>query len=226
MGKHWETLRVTDVAELVRVPKAWRGSLHSCECSYGEGAPRRERAAMLAAVQEPPASLGFRTPDLSAPVSASATISSEGDSRTWRHFHPQASLIPAYDADGNLQLSRMEGLCSCTTFFEGILPEGKSFELRASDSGIRQMKVVRIVTPAWKNLRPPERISKVLAAIDGKLSEAEQQRILRFSVLTPEEYCSVVGEPPAKAATLRRATAKRVAAKRKAVGKAKRRLAN
>ncbi len=34
------------------------GSLDSCECSYGDGAPRRERAAMLAAVQGPPAILG------------------------------------------------------------------------------------------------------------------------------------------------------------------------
>ncbi len=33
------------------------GSLHSCECSYGDGAPRRERAEMLAAVQGPPAHL-------------------------------------------------------------------------------------------------------------------------------------------------------------------------
>ncbi len=37
------------------------GGLHSCECSYEDGAPRRERAAMLAAVQGPPAILGFRT---------------------------------------------------------------------------------------------------------------------------------------------------------------------
>jgi len=74
---------------------------------------------------------------------------------------------------------------------EGVLPKGTAFQLRASDSGIRQMKVVRIVTPAWKRLRPPERISKVLAAMDGKLSEAEQERILRFSVLTPEEYKAI-----------------------------------
>src|SRR3954471_12179716 len=79
---------------------------------------------------------------------------------------------------------------------EGILPKGNAFELRASDSGIRQMKVVRIVTPAWKNLRPPERISKVLAAMDGRLSEAEQGRILRFSVLTPEEYQTIVLDSP------------------------------
>src|SRR3954464_9253806 len=83
---------------------------------------------------------------------------------------------------------------------EGILPKGKGYELRASDSGIRAMKIVRIVTPAWKNLRPPERISKVLAAMNGKLSDAEQQRILRFSVLTPEEYQAVVAPASAKEA--------------------------
>lgn len=97
-----------------------------------------------------------------------------------------------------------------------ILPKGNGFELRATDSGIRQMKVVRIVTPAWKNLRPPERISKVLAAMDGKLSEGEQERILRFSVLTPEEYSAVVENPSAVIPTAHRRVAKKLAARRKA----------
>jgi hypothetical protein len=97
---------------------------------------------------------------------------------------------------------------------EGILPKGNSFKVRTADSGIRQMKVVRIVTPAWKKLRPPERISKVLAAMDGQLSEAERERILRFSVLTPEEYAAVVKDSPSVG--LSSTMAKRLAAKRKA----------
>ena len=98
----------------------------------------------------------------------------------------------------------------------GLLPKGNNFELLATDSGIRQMKVVRIVTPAWKNLRPPERISKVLGAMDGKLSEAEQDRILRFSVLTPEEYNTVVAGGPSSTSTVRRRAGKNLAARRKA----------
>ena len=94
-----------------------------------------------------------------------------------------------------------------------ILPKGNDFKVRTADSGIRQMKVVRIVTPAWKNLRPPERISKVLAAMDDKLSEVERERILRFSVLTPEEYADVMkGNPGVGRSST---TAKRLAAKRK-----------
>src|SRR3954470_16926984 len=93
---------------------------------------------------------------------------------------------------------------------QGVIPKGKTFELRTADSGIRQMKVVRIVTPAWKNLRPPERISKVLAAMEGKLSEAEQARILRFSVLTPEEY-SAIFETAERPSTARRSAPKKLA---------------
>jgi hypothetical protein len=94
-----------------------------------------------------------------------------------------------------------------------ILPKGKDFKVRTADSGIRKMKVVRIVTPAWKNLRPPERISKVLAAMDGKLSEVERERILRFSVLTPEEYADVMKDSPVVGRSS--TTAKRLTVKRK-----------
>lgn len=36
------------------------------------------------------------------PVSDQVVISSGGDSGSWRHFHPAASVAPQYDADGNL----------------------------------------------------------------------------------------------------------------------------
>jgi hypothetical protein len=74
----------------------------------------------------------------------------------------------------------------------GVLPKGREFELLVSDSTIKNLKVVRIVTPAWKNLRPPERISKVLRAVNAQLTPDERDRILRFSVLTPAEYREVV----------------------------------
>ncbi len=68
----------------------------------------------------------------------------------------------------------------------------KPFEIRVADASIGKMKIVRVVTPAWKSLRPSVRIGKVLDAVNGKLTPQEQKSILRFSVLTPEEYASVV----------------------------------
>lgn len=61
------------------------------------------------------------------------------------------------------------------------------------------MKIVRVVTPAWKSLRPAARIGKVLDAVNIHLTPRERKGILRFSVLTPEEYQDVVLGKPAKA---------------------------
>jgi hypothetical protein len=74
-----------------------------------------------------------------------------------------------------------------------ILPSGKIFKLKVSNSHIGRMKIVRVVTPAWKSLRPAERIIKLLEAVDAKLTPQERNGILRFSVLTPREYSEVVG---------------------------------
>jgi hypothetical protein len=106
---------------------------------------------------------------------------------------------------------------------EQILPKGKSFEIRTEDSGLREKKIVSIVTAAWKNLRPPERIFKVLDAVDRKLSDAEQERILYFSVLTPNEYRQVVLESPTRRSVsrARSRSTKKLASKRKPIGKAK-----
>jgi hypothetical protein len=75
------------------------------------------------------------------------------------------------------------------------IPKGVRFEIRVADSGIGKTKIVRVVTPAWKTLRPAVRIEKVLDAVGGRLSRQEQDKILRFSVLTPDEYREIV---PAK----------------------------
>ena len=74
----------------------------------------------------------------------------------------------------------------------GIL-KGKHFEIKVANSSIGKLKIVRVVTPAWKRLRPAERIGKVLDAVNLQLTQTEQKGILRFSVLTPEEYQETVG---------------------------------
>jgi hypothetical protein len=73
-----------------------------------------------------------------------------------------------------------------------VLPKGQRFQLKIADSSIGKMKIVRVVTPAWKTLRPSARIAKVLDAVSGELTPSENNRILRFSVLTPDEYKRVV----------------------------------
>lgn len=75
----------------------------------------------------------------------------------------------------------------------GIMPKGKEFELRVADSLLPDLKVVRVVTEAWKRQPNTERILKVIKAVRPALTEEENDRILRFSVLTPAEYAETVG---------------------------------
>ena len=78
-----------------------------------------------------------------------------------------------------------------------ILPKGVHFQLKVSNSQIGKMKIVRVVTPAWSKLRPSARITKVLEVANTELSKTERKNILRFSVLTPDEFSEVVlGKPP------------------------------
>jgi hypothetical protein len=78
------------------------------------------------------------------------------------------------------------------------LPKGKFFKLHVVDSKIDKMKIVRVVTPAWKSLPPAVRIGRVIKAINTELTPREQKGILRFSVLTPEEYAETVTRRPYK----------------------------
>ena len=107
------------------------------------------------------------------------------------------------------------------------LPKGKSFEIHVAESGIRRLKIVRVVTPAWKTLWAGDRIRKVLKVMDAALSPLEHGRILRFSVLTPKEYRDVVLNSPVGRARklIKNGGAKKLAAKRKAAPKSKRVLA-
>jgi hypothetical protein len=106
---------------------------------------------------------------------------------------------------------------------EEVLPRGKSYKLYVQASTIGGLKIVRVVTPAWKNLRPWQRIGKVRHAIETELSPSEQSGILRFSVLTPQEYKDLVLDSPVlqRSPAARPAVAKKLAAKRKAGRKAK-----
>jgi hypothetical protein len=73
-----------------------------------------------------------------------------------------------------------------------VLPKGKGFRLHVTDSNIGKMKIVRIVTPAWKMLPPSDRIDKIIRAANAQLTAKEQKSILRFSVLTPDEYSKIL----------------------------------
>ena len=75
------------------------------------------------------------------------------------------------------------------------LPRGRTFDVKVQDSALGGMKVVRVVTSAWKTLRPAERISRVRKAVEKALSQEEQDKILRFSVLTPDEYKALLNVP-------------------------------
>ena len=76
---------------------------------------------------------------------------------------------------------------------QNFLPKGANFRLYVVDSKIGKMKIVRVVTPAWKTLQPADRIFRIIQAANANLSPAEQNNILRFSVLTPDEYKDIVG---------------------------------
>ncbi|HYZ74923.1 MAG TPA: hypothetical protein VE641_17720 [Chthoniobacterales bacterium] len=81
-----------------------------------------------------------------------------------------------------------------------VLPRGRTLNVKVEDSDLGGMKIVRVVTTAWKDLRPAERISRVRGAVEQVLSRDEQDKILRFSVLTPGEYKSIWNDPPSRTA--------------------------
>jgi len=83
-----------------------------------------------------------------------------------------------------------------------VLPKGKKFRLWVIDSNIGKMKIVRVVTPAWERLRPSDRIDKIIRASSTRLTAKEQKNILRFSVLTPDEYSKITPRKVLKKAAL------------------------
>jgi len=83
---------------------------------------------------------------------------------------------------------------------ETVLPKGANFRMRVFNSKIGGMKVVRVVTPAWKNLPPSDRILRLLRVANVQLSFEERKGILRFSVLTPDEVKLLTNKPIRKVA--------------------------
>jgi hypothetical protein len=83
---------------------------------------------------------------------------------------------------------------------QNVLPKGADFRLRVINSKIGGMKVVRVVTPAWRNLSPADRILKILRVANTELSNKERKNILRFSVLTPSELRLLTNKPLRKVA--------------------------
>jgi len=71
------------------------------------------------------------------------------------------------------------------------------------NSKIGGMKVVRVVTPAWKNLPHSDRILRILTVANTVLSDEERKNILRFSVLTPGELKLLTNRPLRKIAAHR-----------------------
>lgn len=81
---------------------------------------------------------------------------------------------------------------------QSVIPRGQTFQLRVSDTGIDDSKIVRVITPAWKRLQRHQRILKLLEAQDQFLTEEDRRHILRYSVLTPQEFERHVKESPIK----------------------------
>src|SRR5437867_2745796 len=61
---------------------------------------------------------------------------------------------------------------------QSVLPKGRKFRLQVLDSKIGNMKIVRVVTPAWKTLSPSERIHKLILAANEELTRDEIKNIL------------------------------------------------
>jgi len=86
------------------------------------------------------------------------------------------------------------------TAVDAVIPAAQSYVVYLSPTGFDDMEVVRVITPAWKNLGKAERIAKVQNRVMTGLNESERSRIFRFSVLTPDEWkdvrSSLVDEKP------------------------------
>ena len=83
-----------------------------------------------------------------------------------------------------------------------VVPSAQGYTIYTSPTGFDNMEVIRVITPAWRNLGKAERIAKVQNAVMPKLAPAELSRIFRFSVLTPKEWETIqpqfVGEKQRK----------------------------
>src|SRR6266446_1743260 len=68
-----------------------------------------------------------------------------------------------------------------------IIPEEATYSVSFIRSGVMETEIVRVVTSAWKTLPAFIRVMRVQNAVRTALTPYEQQKILRVSVLTPQE---------------------------------------
>lgn len=90
--------------------------------------------------------------------------------------------------DQRTRLMKPETRKKIKTAVSQAIPERQVYTIFTSATGFDDTEVVRVVTPAWKNLGKAERIAKIQTAVREKLTSAELNRIFRFSVLTPNEW--------------------------------------
>ncbi|MEO5715602.1 MAG: hypothetical protein ABIT37_19140 [Luteolibacter sp.] len=88
------------------------------------------------------------------------------------------------------------------TAISQAIPGQQVYKIFTSATGFDGTEVVRVVTPAWKNLGKAERIAKIQSAVREKLTSSELSRIFRFSVLTPNEWETVRAHMVDEKATL------------------------
>jgi hypothetical protein len=67
------------------------------------------------------------------------------------------------------------------------LPKGKRALIKWRKTSFGGSEVLTVITPAWKTLPVSERVYRLRKALNPKLTEEQQDRIFRVSVLTREE---------------------------------------
>lgn len=90
----------------------------------------------------------------------------------------------------------------------GILPVKASFKVQVAPSGLGELKIVRVITDAWKRKPVLERLERVITAVRPALTPEQNDAILRFSVLTPREWAAV--RSPATRAKARNGSSSRL----------------
>ena len=78
----------------------------------------------------------------------------------------------------------------------GILPGKDAFKIKVGASGLGNLKVVRVITDVWKSKPVTERLERVITAVRPVLTPAQNDVILRFSVLTQKEFEGVRAASP------------------------------
>src|SRR4051812_28062443 len=69
-----------------------------------------------------------------------------------------------------------------------VIPKSWGFKIVSQPVGFGPFRILRVITPAWRSLPRFVRILRVQDAIAQGLTQAEQKKIFRISVLTAEEY--------------------------------------